>query len=123
MTILSHINQLVRTYDSSDFDPNADAADGVTVGMVLLKDMRDALERLGDRVCDLCQGNGFVENPDARWSEVSGAPGYHTGLYETQDPEEIDCPDCLGVGFIRRKPSSPVVMAFTPTPLDEEVPF
>ena len=121
MSLQGQINQLVNSYDNPDFDPHADAADGVTVGMVLLKDMRDALERLSDLVCDLCQGQGFVSNPDARYYETPGAPGYHTGQFETQDPEEIDCPDCGGVGFKRR--SYRDVEAAFPQIKDGELPF
>jgi len=121
MTLLASINHLVRTYDSPGFDPDDLAGDsGVTVGMVLLKDMRDALDRLSDLVCDLCQGDGFVSNPDARYYETLGAPGYHTGQFETQDPEEIDCPVCGGVGFKPRPVYQPPI---PPALLDEELPF
>lgn len=122
MTLQARLDHLVRTYDSPDFDPYDLAGDGdATVGMVLLKDMRDALERLSDLICDLCQGDGFIRNPDARYYETPGAPGYHTGLFETQDHEEIDCPDCGGVGFKRR--SYRAVEAAFPQIKDEELPF
>ena len=101
MSLQSTIDRLVSRYDSADFDPNADAADGATVGMVMMKEMRDALERLSDLMCRDCEGNGFVRNPSARYSEEY-ADGRRTGQYSTSDPEEITCPLCDGVGFKRR---------------------
>lgn len=120
MTLQSRINQLVNCYDSPDFDPHADAADGATVGMVLLKDMRDALEQLSDMMCDLCQGQGVVSNPDARYYEEY-ADGRRTGQYSTNDPEQIDCPTCGGEGFKRR--SYRDVEAAFPQIKDGELPF
>jgi len=106
MSLQSSIDQMVETYDDPDFDPNADAADGVTSGMVLMKDMRDALERLSARVCRDCEGCGFVPNPHAAYSEDYAA-GRATGVYSTNDPEEIDCPTCGGVGFAAPKRITP----------------
>lgn len=124
MSVQSNIDWLIERHDSPGFHPDDIVADGgIRASAVLLMDMRNALTRLSGLMCPACEGNGFVENPDARWTEVAGAPGYHTGQYETIDPEEIDCPDCDGVGFVRRKPKAPVVMEFTAVPLDEDLPF
>lgn len=98
MSMQSRIDALVNTYDDPKFRPDIDAADGVTAGMVLLKEMRDALERLSDLMCRNCEGNGFVRNPHARYSEEY-ADGRRTGQYSTNDPEEMTCPLCEGVGF------------------------
>lgn len=60
MTFLSTIDALIDTYDTANLE--ADAADGVTVGMVTFKEMRNALEHLADRMCRDCEGNGWVRN-------------------------------------------------------------
>lgn len=97
--MLSEIDALIETYDTANLD--TDAADAVTVGMVTFKEMRNVLERIADRVCRNCEGNGWVRNPEARYSEEY-ADGRRTGQYSTNDPEEIDCPTCSGVGFVRQ---------------------
>ena len=44
--------------------------------------------------------------------------GRHTGQYSTNDPEEIDCPDCDGTGFATPEPAP-----FLGVVLDDTVPF
>lgn len=103
MSLQSNIDRLVKLYDSPDYDPYDLAGDGdATVGMVMMKEMRDALEHLSDLMCRDCEGNGFVRNPHARYSEEY-AHGRRTGQYSTNDPEEISCPRCGGVGFVAPK--------------------
>lgn len=51
-----------------------------------------------DRICRECEGRGIIPNPDARWNE-DYCDGRRTGQYSTNDPEEIDCPRCNGVGY------------------------
>lgn len=120
MSLQSQIDAMVETYDLGNLD--ADAADGVTVGMVLLKEMSAMLEHLSDRMCRDCEGNGFVRNPEARYSEEY-ADGRRTGQYSTNDPEEIDCPTCSGVGFLR-KTQEDLSRAFSAThPTPDEEPF
>lgn len=74
------------------------------------------------RVCSTCEGRGWVDNPDARYDEDRGPHGESTGVYSTVDPEDIDCPDCGGVGYRKPQRSGPPP-AFTPIPLDDETPF
>lgn len=73
-----------------------------------------------DRGCPTCEGKGWVENPDARWSMDN-----QTGVYGTNDPEEIDCPQCMGVGFVNTRPRPPVerASASAPAPLNDDLPF
>jgi hypothetical protein len=99
-TNMHRVISLLQQYNSDDFRPDEDAADGVTVGVLWMKDAHDELSEFFDRLCQDCEGRGVVDNPDARWHETAGAPGYHTGVYETNDPEEVECPVCNGVGFM-----------------------
>ncbi len=88
MTILSKIHQILARHDQP-----------LERWSALMNDMRDALEKISSRICQTCEGDGFVDNPDVRYSEDYAA-GRRTGQYSTNDPEEIDCPHCGGVGFL-----------------------
>src|SRR4051812_426932 len=103
MSFQSDIDYLIEQHDRPDFYQNDIVADGgITAGMALLADMRNALEKLSNRMCPDCEGNGFVRNPHARYSEEY-ADGRATGVHSTNDPEEICCPRCDGVGFVLPK--------------------
>lgn len=54
----------------------------------------DELQRHRDRLCRECEGRTYVPNPEARYEMDRD-----TGNYETNDPEEIECPRCNGVGY------------------------
>lgn len=86
--------------------------------------MRDMRAELEAHYCPTCDGKGWVENPDARWS-MEYVEGIPTGIYGTNDPEEIDCPQCAGAGFINTRPRPPVepASANAPAPLDDDMPF
>ncbi len=58
----------------------------------------DTLAKLIGPVCETCDGVGFIDNPDARYS-MEYVEHLPTGVYSTIDPEEIDCPDCGGACF------------------------
>lgn len=52
------------------------------------------LQRHRENVCRECEGRTYVPNPEARYEMDRD-----TGNYETNDPEEIECPRCNGVGY------------------------
>ena len=74
------------------------------------------LQRHRDCLCRECEGRTYVPNPDARYSRDND-----TGNYETNDPEEVECPRCDGVGY--EKPARPAIPAFVAAPLDDDLPF
>lgn len=63
-------------------------------------------------VCNACRGRGIVDNPEARYERDND-----TGNYETNDPEEIDCPLCDGTGLHAPEPPTPA------RPDEEEIVF
>lgn len=72
------------------------------------------------RVCPTCRSAGWVQNPDARY-EMDYVDGYlATGVYSTVDPEEIDCPTCKGVGFVKPRKPAPV---YQQVERDDGMPF
>lgn len=73
------------------------------------------------RRCGTCNGDGWVPNPDARY-EMDYVEHMPTGYSSTNDPEEIECPDCHGVGFLKPRPPAPPVQSFS-VDLDEDLPF
>lgn len=64
-------------------------------------------------VCQCCDGMGYVKNPEARYYRDND-----TGFDSTNDPEEIDCPDCDGTGFPLPQPP-----ATTQSAIDEDIAF
>lgn len=73
------------------------------------------------RRCGSCTGYGWVPNPDAEYS-MDYVDHMPTGVYSTNDEEEVECPECRGVGFLKPRPPAPPVQ-FVPVNLDEELPF
>lgn len=75
------------------------------------------LQRHRECLCRECEGRTYVQNPDARYERDND-----TGNYETNDPEEIECPRCNGVGY--EKPERPIQpTSFVAFELDDETPF
>lgn len=58
----------------------------------------EELQKHRDRLCRECEGRTVVSNPDANWTE-DYCDGRRTGQYSTNDPEEVECPRCNGVGY------------------------
>lgn len=70
---------------------------------------RDTAQRVGERleqiageVCHQCRGQGCVDNPEARYDMDND-----TGMWGTNDPEEIECPRCDGKGLEPPPPPEP----------------
>lgn len=69
------------------------------------------LQHCRSRYCPECEGVGWIRNPDARY-EMEYVDGHlATGVYSTIDPEEIDCPRCNGVGFVKPRRFEPAPLA------------
>lgn len=73
-------------------------------------------------VCPTCDGLGFHANPAARYYY-----DHDTGMDSTNDPEEIDCETCGGLGFCQPQPPEPTrpnpeAIEF-PKINDEDLPF
>lgn len=58
----------------------------------------EELQQHRELVCRECEGRGVVPNREANWNE-DYCDGRRTGQYSTNDPEEVDCPRCNGVGY------------------------
>lgn len=75
----------------------------------------EELQKHPERVCRECEGRTFVQNRAARWyRDADGCEG-------TNDPEEVECPTCNGVGYEpppRRKdePRMPTIYDVTEEP-------
>jgi hypothetical protein len=73
---------------------------------VLLKELQHHRERL----CRECEGRTYVPNPEARYTE-DYCDGRPTGQYSTNDPEEIECPCCDGIGYEKPERPKPALLA------------
>ena len=58
----------------------------------------ERLEDIVGPVCRECRGRGVIDNPEARY-EMDYVEGRATGIYSTNDAEEIECPRCDGIGL------------------------
>lgn len=64
--------------------------------------------------CPACRGDGFVPNPELRWDIAEDGAEYNTG------DEEIDCPECHGLGFKKPRKPTPV---YQQVERDDGMPF
>jgi hypothetical protein len=75
----------------------------------------EELQRHRERICRECEGSTFIRNPSARYYRDSD------GCEGTNDPEEIDCPRCNGIGY--EPPERPTKEPSLHPIYDDEEPF
>jgi DnaJ-class molecular chaperone len=58
----------------------------------------EELQAHRDRICRECEGRTYIPNRAANYT-ADTCDGRYTGQYSTNDPEEVECPRCNGVGY------------------------
>lgn len=92
------LEELRGAYEYLATQPNAASRADRALSDAQHADLLAELQEHRERVCRECEGRTFVPNRAANWTE-DYCDGRRTGQYSTNDPEEVECPRCNGVGY------------------------